>query len=218
MRINKFIASSLGVSRRQADAMIAAGRVAIDGQPAELGRTVGDDNLVTLDGKPLAPAAKIYILLNKPVGYVSSRRGQGAETVYSLLPDDFRTLKSAGRLDKNSSGVLLMSNDGDFAQQMTHPKYKKSKEYEISLDKELKDVDKQVIEDGVDIGDGQSRLKFAGGEGKDWQVTLSEGRNRQIRRTFAALGYEVERLHRTRFGSYGLEGLESGEFKQVDKR
>jgi len=198
--------------------MIAAGRVAIDGQPAELGRTVGDDNLVTLDGKPLAPAAKIYILLNKPVGYVSSRRGQGAETVYSLLPDDFRTLKSAGRLDKNSSGVLLMSNDGDFAQQMTHPKYKKSKEYEISLDKELKDVDKQVIEDGVDIGDGQSRLKFAGGEGKDWQVTLSEGRNRQIRRTFAALGYEVERLHRTRFGSYGLEGLESGEFKQVDKR
>jgi pseudouridine synthase len=218
MRINKFIASSLGVSRRQADAMIAAGRVAIDGQPAELGRTVGDDNLVTLDGKPLTPAAKIYILLNKPVGYVSSRRGQGAETVYSLLPDDFRTLKSAGRLDKNSSGVLLMSNDGDFAQQMTHPKYKKSKEYEISLDKELKDVDKQVIEDGVDIGDGQSRLKFAGGEGKDWQVTLSEGRNRQIRRTFAALGYEVERLHRTRFGSYGLEGLESGEFKQVDKR
>ena len=218
MRINKYIAASLGVSRRQADEMIASGRVAVDGHTAALGQAVEQDSEVFLDNKPLVLAAKIYVVVNKPVGYVSSRRGQGAKTIYSLLPSKFGPLKSAGRLDKDSSGVLLLSNDGDFAHQMTHPKFKKSKEYEITLDRVLEARDKKAIENGVDIGDGKSRLTFTSGGGQDWQVSLDEGRNRQIRRTFAALGYEIKRLHRIRFGPYGLEGLKSGEFKEVKKK
>jgi 23S rRNA pseudouridine2605 synthase len=221
LRLNKFLATNLGVSRREADNLISAGKVLVNNKPAELGaRIEGNDNVV-VDGKKITSVSLIYIALNKPAGYVCSRKRQGdTPTMYELLPEKYQSLKSVGRLDKDSSGLILLTNDGDFAFQMTHPKFVKTKIYEAHIDRELEPLHQQMIADfGVQLPDGRSQL---GLEKLDntrtfWRITMSEGRNRQIRRTFEALGYKVTALHRTNFGRYGLSGLESGQFTEVPK-
>jgi 23S rRNA pseudouridine2605 synthase len=154
------------------------------------------------------------ILLNKPAGYICSRNGQGGETIYDLLPAELRRLKPVGRLDKDSSGLLLMTNDGDLAQRLTHPSYQKDKVYELSLDKALTPHDwEQITHGGVQLDDGMSAFKLHWQHKNNsvrWIVTMHQGRNRQIRRTFAALGYQVTRLHRTKFGNYELKKLVPG--------
>ena len=219
MRINKFVASATPLSRRAADAAIAAGRVLVDGAPAEQGMDITETSKVTLDGQPIVPAVNtITIMLNKPRGYVVSRDGQGSETIYDILPAEYHHLNPVGRLDKDSSGLLLLTNDGELANQLTHPKYQKNKVYEVVLDKPLQPLHQQMIADmGVQLEDGRSQFIIRRLErgNTEYEVTLHEGRNRQIRRTFAALGYIVTRLHRTQFGSYTLSGLASGETKLV---
>lgn len=214
MRINKYVAQATGLSRRAADKAVAEGRVLINEQKASLGDTVTASDVVTLDNRPITPAVKpLTLILNKPIGYVVSRNGQGSQTIYDLLPEEYHQLKPVGRLDKDSSGLVLLTNDGELANQLTHPRYSKTKIYEISLDRPLEPLHQQMIgEFGVQLEDGPSRLKLQKltDSGKDWQVTMTEGRNRQIRRTFAALGYTVTRLHRTQFGDYSLGKLESG--------
>jgi 23S rRNA pseudouridine2605 synthase len=122
MRLNKFIAQSTGLSRRAADAAIAQGRVSVNGREAALGKEVGESDTVVLDNSAITPAVNtVTIMLNKPVGYVCSRNGQGSKTVYDLLPPEYQQLKPVGRLDKDSSGLLLMTNDGDLAYELTHP-------------------------------------------------------------------------------------------------
>ncbi len=211
VRLNKYLASATGLSRRSADEAISQGRVAVNGQPARLGDSVAEDDLVRLDNKPVSAESKLVtIRLNKPVGYVCSRDGQGSHTIYDLLPAEYHSLKPVGRLDKDSSGLLLLTNDGELANRLTHPRYGKTKVYEISLDKPLQPLHQQMINDhGIDLDDGNSCLALAKLDdiGRDWQVTMSEGRNRQIRRTFAALGYEVTKLQRVRFGDYALGDL-----------
>lgn len=206
-RLNKLLALRLGVSRREADDMIAAGNVMVDGQTAELGARVLIGANITVKGKPLPETTQVrYVLFNKPVGYVCSRRAQGDNpTIYDLLPADMHVLKPVGRLDKDSSGLLLLTNDGDFAHTMTHPSFKKVKIYTVGLDKPLEPLHQQMISDyGVEIGDGASKLSLErlNDERTEWTITMSEGRNRQIRRTFAALGYEVITLHRSAFGPF----------------
>ena len=159
-------------------------------------------------------------MLNKPVGYVSSRKAQGeVPTLYELLPEKYQKLKTVGRLDKNSSGLILLTNDGDFAFKHTHPKFYKLKTYLVELDQTLAPLHQQEISDfGIHLEDGLSKLfltKLDKGRLK-WQVEMSEGRNRQIRRTFAALGYKVVKLHRIEFGNYQLGDLKTGEFKLVE--
>jgi len=212
MRINKYIAQATGMSRRAADTVIAEGRIAINGVPTELGTEVEPNDTITLDGKPLALGINLTtILLNKPVGYVVSREGQGSKTIYDLLPTQYRHLKPVGRLDKDSSGLLLLTNDGELANQLTHPRYAKTKIYEVELDKPLTSEDTAKIGQGVQLEDGLSKLSLEKiGSDKQWRVTMQEGRNRQIRHTFAALGYTVTKLHRTHFGSYSLGNLEMG--------
>jgi 23S rRNA pseudouridine2605 synthase len=212
MRINLFIASATGLSRRAADKAIDNGRITINGQLANLGDQIGDNDRVKLDGQAIKPAEQLHtVILNKPVGYVCSREGQGSRTIYDLLPDELHNLKPVGRLDKDSSGLLLMTNDGQQAHELTHPSFTKQKVYEVSLDKALDpEAQKQIIA-GVQLEDGLSRLKLAGG-GQVITVVMSEGRNRQIRRTFEALGYQVTRLHRLRFGNYDLGDLGSGKY------
>ena len=202
--------------------MIAGGRVAIDGTAATLGARLTEQSITTIDQEPLTARPEYrYIMFNKPVGYVCSRKAQGDNpTIYDLLPKDFAPLKPVGRLDKDSSGVLLLTNDGDFAHSMTHPSFRKIKLYEVTLDLPLEPLHQQMISDyGVEIGDGASKLSLErrNDERTEWTVTMSEGRNRQIRRTFAALGYEVTRLHRQVFGPYELGTLASGEFETVSK-
>jgi len=219
-RLNKFLALHLGVSRRQADELIEKGRVSVNDTVATLGaRTVSGDT-VAVDSTPITTeTALVYLALNKPVGYVCSRRAQGDNpTIYTLLPEKYHTLKPVGRLDRDSSGLILLTNDGDFAQRMTHPSYYKVKRYEVTLDKPLEPLHQQMINDfGVTLEDGPSKLTLEKqtDDRLSWIITMHEGRNRQIRRTFAALGYTVTLLHRTNFGDYSLGELASGAFQEV---
>ena len=241
----------------------------MDDHPAVLGSRIDKTSKVCYN-KDIVPFDNefLYIAFNKPVGYVCSRRAQGsAPTLYELLPPEYRRLKTVGRLDKDSSGLILLTNDGDFAYQMTHPSFRKTKVYEVVLNQPLEPLHQQMISDyGVMLDDGPSQFKVirdtapeglktmqvngaeesdeffgafrsaaarelapsARGDGPDGRgpeklhptptapshyiVILHEGRNRQIRRTFAALGYNVVRLHRTQFGPYELNGLEPGKY------
>jgi pseudouridine synthase len=219
MRLNKFIASATGKSRREADDLIAAGRVRINGEVAAIGVKIDVNNqTVTMDKKTLClPQESTLVMLHKPTGYVSSRRAQAkdAKTLYELLPPKLQKLKTVGRLDRDSSGLILLTDDGDFAYQMTHPKFAKTKIYEVELDRPLAPLHQQMIADfGVDLPDGKSRFALEKIDGnKKWRVVMREGRNRQIRRTFAALGYTVAKLHRTNFGPYSLGDLPAGQWK-----
>lgn len=217
MRLNKYVANASGMSRRSADEAIAGGRVNVNGQVAIIGQRVSPEDSVTLDGRVLQPSALLYVAINKPPGYVCSRRGQNAPTIYELLPEKYHQLKSVGRLDKDSSGLILLTNDGDFSNLMTHPKFAKTKIYEVTTDKPLSLDHRKQVQSGVTLADGVSRLQVTDQTGKQLIINLSEGRNRQIRRTLAALGYSVIRLYRTQFGPYGLNGLQSGQYKEVEK-
>lgn len=274
IRLNKFLAERLGCSRREADEIIQSGKVLIDQRTATLGARIDKNNKVWYNGKIVPFQTEYtYLALNKPTGYVCSRHQQGeTPTIYSLLPKAFHSLKTVGRLDKDSSGIILLTNDGDFAFKMTHPKFRKAKVYEVELDRSLEPLHQQMISDyGVMLDDGVSKFKvitskgdtvtevvtsaagpaegaaarsiasagdgcgggpppsLRGGGGEQpagpagskpsrthFTVILTEGRNRQIRRTFAALGYRVARLHRTNFGKYELGDLPSGKYVIIE--
>lgn len=218
MRLNKFIAASGRLSRREADLLIEQDKVSVNGKPAHLGQRVGPEDRVTLNGEALHIMPKTYLLLDKPVGYVCSRKSQSkAKTIYQLLDKKYLSLQSVGRLDKDTSGLILLTNDGDFAHQLTHPSYKKEKEYIVSLDKSLTDEDRQKIEEGVVLEDGVSKLNVFP-EASNWRIVMSEGRNRQIRRTFSALGYQIKTLRRIKFGPYHIDELSCERLKEVSKR
>ena len=218
-RLNKFVALALGVSRRQADELIEQGTVTVNDQPAQLGQRITTADIIRYDNKPLTAQTHQLILLHKPVGYLCSRASQGGvPTIYELLPKDLHHLKPVGRLDKDSSELILLTNDGDFAHQMTHTSFYKIKRYLVTLDQPLQPLHRQMINDfGVQLPDGPSRLTLErqhDGDNHRWIVQMSEGRNRQIRRTFAALGYTVTKLHRTDFGNYTLGNIKRGEFQE----
>lgn len=220
MRLNKFIAQATGLSRRAADAAIEQGRVLVDNADPTMGQDITDANTVMLDGKTVRAHAQTQtIMLNKPVGYICSRDGQGGQTIYDILPPELHHLKPVGRLDKNSSGLLLLTNDGELAHKLTHPSFEKTKVYKIALNRPLSSAHRhQIVTEGVTLEDGVSKLQLDRlGETDDsnWRVTMFEGRNRQIRRTFEALGYNVVKLHRTHFGDYQLENLKIGTFKDL---
>ena len=224
MRLNKFLAERLGISRRDADNLIDSGRVKVDGTIAKLGMQVLEAQDILVDNKNVDFSHQYtYLMLNKPRDYVSSRRQQGnTPTLYELLPEKWQALKTVGRLDKDSSGL---TDDGNFAFEMTHPKFFKIKTYIVELDHEIAPLHQQMISDiGITLPDGVSKLFLTklpdeSGQvtGKKLQVEMSEGRNRQIRRTFAALGYEVTMLHRIEFGKYQLGDLKPGQYIEVKK-
>lgn len=220
-RLNKYIATNFGISRREADILIQQEKVKINDKVAGLGQRVEDGDTVTIEGRNVTPKELTYIALNKPVGYVCSKKRQGSTpTIYELLPKELQELKSVGRLDKDSSGLILLTNDGDFAFQMTHPKFYKTKKYTVTIDCELAPLHQQMIADfGINLPDGLSKmgLERLNDDRKHWDVTLHEGRNRQIRRTFEALGYKVEALHRYKFDNYELTGLKEGAWEKVKK-
>ena len=220
IRLNKFLAERLGISRREADELIARGEVFVDKKPAVLGEKIDNSSEVCYN-KKIIPFLKeyTYLLFNKPVGVVCSKKRQGeVPTLYELLPEKYRSLKTVGRLDKDSSGLIILTDDGDFSYQMTHPKFYKIKVYHVKLDRPLAPLHQQIIADfGIEIGDGISKLGLEklNEERTEFIVEMSEGRNRQIRRTFAALGYSVVRLNREKFGNYSLGELKPGKFREV---
>ncbi len=225
IRLNKYLALQLGISRREADDLIDKGKVVINDSTVRLGARMSPDDTVCVDGKALRGTTSIqYFALHKPIGYVSSRRTQGDNpTIYTLLPPEYHALKPVGRLDRDSSGILLLTNDGDFAYQMTHPKFAKIKVYHVQLDHPLEPLHQQMISDhGVQLEDGISKLTIARGDTDPqtgsiiYEVTMHEGRNRQIRRTFSALGYTVTRLHRIQFGRFSLGDMKPGKYIPLD--
>lgn len=225
LRLNKHLALQLGISRREADNLIDQKKVTINGQLALLGARFSKGDKITVDGKEIKGAtAYEYIALNKPVGYVCSRKQQGEHpTIYELLPVSLHHLKPVGRLDCDSSGLILLSNDGDFTFQMTHPSFVKTKIYQARLDRSLEPLHQQMISDyGIRLDDGVSKLTLERlndeGDRKNWIITMHEGRNRQIRRTFGSLGYTVIKLHRTNFGNYSLGDIRPGKYETVDIR
>jgi 23S rRNA pseudouridine2605 synthase len=211
MRVNKFVAQATGISRRAADSAVQAGRVKINNLASTIGQVVLDEDRVSLDGKAIQlPEEPTTIMLNKPAGYICSRDGQGSRTIYNLLPEQYHTLKSIGRLDKDSSGLLLLTNDGELANKLTHPSYSKVKVYEVTLSKPLTQQALRQIGIGVKIDDYTSKLSASNIHGACLQVALSQGRNRQIRKTFEALRYTVVTLNRTSFGEFKLGSLGLG--------
>jgi 23S rRNA pseudouridine2605 synthase len=224
IRLNKHLALHMGFSRREADEYIERGYVKVNDIVVNLGARIAETDKIVVRGEPLVATTTFqYIAFNKPAGYVCSRRSQGdLPTIYELLPPAYHHLKTVGRLDFNSSGLIILTNDGDFTYRQTHPKFAKTKIYKVRLDHELEPLHQQMISDyGVQLEDGPSKMtleRLSDEDRLDWQVTMSEGRNRQIRRTFNSLGYEVKKLHRTNFGNYSIGDIKPGKFEIVDMR
>jgi 23S rRNA pseudouridine2605 synthase len=225
MRLNKYISSQVPtISRRKADELIINGAIYVNDQKAVPGTKIVVGDKVTIknvnytysgDERP-----KTTIMLNKPAGYVCGRDGQGAQTVYDLLPYELRGLNIAGRLDKDSRGLVLMTDDGELLNNLTHPKNVKQKIYQVTLDRGLNTRNHQIIiGPGVDIGDNKpSKLSIRGlsDDYTVWEVVMHEGRNRQIRRTFEKLGLEVVDLKRIAIAQYSLNDLAEGNYKVID--
>ena len=211
MRINQFVALATGLSRRAVDTAVKQGRISVNGQLASLGQSVQTSDIVTLDNNRVSfRAQRTVVLLNKPVGYVCSKDGQGSPTIYDLLPIRFSKLKYVGRLDKDSSGLIIMTNDGQLSQSLSHPSFNKSKLYDVLLDKPLKPTDQKDVADGrVEIDNKPSLMKIRvkNSSRSSLEIKLNEGRNRQIRRTFESLGYKVIKLNRRAVGPFKLEQL-----------
>lgn len=218
IRLNKLIAERTGLSRRKADELIGAGKVTVAGTIAQIGQVVNEQDEISVNNQKLPPESKkLLVMLNKPPGYVTSRDGQGCQTIYDLLPPEFNKLKPIGRLDKNSSGLLLITDDGDLANSLAHPSANKLKIYEVTLEPELSLDDlKKITSGGVSLSDGRpSKFNIERLQKATYKIQIAEGRNRQIRRTFEALGYKVAQLHRKVFGPYDIGDLPAGKYKLI---
>lgn len=229
MRINRRIAQLYpDISRRKADKLLASNSVWLNGHVASVGDDADKGDDIAIEGyEQIATGNKVTMLLNKPKGYIVSHRQQGNNpTIYELLPSQMQHLNYAGRLDKDSRGLLLLTNDGDMLHELTHPSFNKDKVYQICTDKPIDLVDLTKINEGIYLDDGLSRLEIttAGSEPENietvtnniYLIVIQEGRNRQIRRTLSSLGYEVIDLLRLQFGGYKLGQLKEGEYRLLD--
>src|SRR5438132_2202882 len=221
MRLNRFLAAAGVGSRRHCDELIAAGRVAINGQictHCSEQPSARDD--VKVNGKLVRAEPLHTILLNKPAGFVSTRKDAHArDTIFDLLPKKFAQLFNIGRLDAQSEGLILLTNDGDLAQRLTHPRYKIEKEYEVTLDRQWDPTLAPKLLDGIFL-DGE-RAKIARVHSitsTRLRVILRQGINRQIRQMFHEIGYEVKRLVRVRIGNLRLGDLPRGHWRPLTKR
>lgn len=215
VRLNKVIADSGYCARRKADALILAGAVQVNGQTVQaLGvRIDAKKDQVTVEGKPLPRIAKVYLRFYKPVGVLTSRKGQ--KTIYDLLPPEYQSVDPAGRLDRDSSGLLILSNDGDFLHQITHPRFHLPKVYEVRLAKPLQTKHFQQLKTGILLVPEQKWAKMVEiieipTSPNTYQMQLITGYNRQIRRSVEAVGNQVIELKRVSFGPIQLGSLKPG--------
>lgn len=216
MRINKYIAHAGYTSRRKADDLILEGRVKVNGQIIyEPGTQVNDNDRVEVEGKLLEIEKKFYIKLYKPVGFITSNFDPYNEKDLHDLVDIDQRFYAAGRLDKDSEGLLIITNDGDFTNNLIHPKFKLDKEYIVKIDKKLKAKQEKIFEKGLDIGNGEktsdARLEYLGDN--TYKVIIHQGYNRQIRRMFKVFGARVINLKRIRIGKILLSNLKEKEYR-----
>ena len=229
-RLQKYIARSGVASRRGAEDMIRAGRVRVNGAVVrEMGVKVASSDRVEVDGRAVEPARRTWVLLHKPRGYVTTREDpQGRRTVYDLVPERFHTLFHVGRLDLDSEGLLLLTNDGERANRLMHPSHEVDRVYVVDVVGVPEGATLRRLTQGVELGDGPARAHAVevvategarGGAGAEdharLRVTMREGRKREVRRLFDAVGHPVRRLVRERLGPIELGTLGSGEWREL---
>lgn len=222
MRLNKFLANCGLASRRKAEELIKAGRVSVNGQTVKLLSTTvdPDKDVVASAGRRCLPRQKyIYLAMNKPEGYVCTNAVfRGERSVFELLPPEYKNLKIAGRLDKDSQGLLLLSDDGDFIYWLTHPKFRQQKKYEVALGRHLIADDFFRLKKGIRLPEGVAKFdSFKKITGAKYQVTLHQGWKRQIRRMFEVIGARVISLKRVSEGKFELKNIALGSYCLINK-
>lgn len=225
-RLNKFIASSGICSRRKADELIEAGKVTVNGKfITELGFQISPKDKVFVEGKLIKPLKNEYYRFYKPAGYITTSEDEkGRKTIYDVIPPELKKLKPVGRLDKESTGLIIMTTDGELINEMTHPSIKVPKTYLVQINGKLSPEEGEKMYNGLEIetDTGEKKVAYAqvlpielGNKSSTLQVVLYQGINRQIRKMFAVLGYEVISLKRVQHGTITLEGLKKGQIKPM---
>ena len=226
LRLQKLIAEAGLCSRRKAEEWVREGRVTVNGSPAEIGQRVKPDDDVRVNGRPVKPrgGGKVVLILNKPKGYACTNEDPHAELlVFELLPKKFagRRLFCAGRLDKDSEGLVILTDDGTLAHRVTHPSAEVKKLYRVNLSRPLEPEHLPLLEKGRKVEDEFLRLdkillpKSNKKPGKRVEVVMGHGKKREIRRIFAEFGYRVERLVRVRIGRVTLRNLARGQSREL---
>ena len=221
MRLNRYLAASGIASRRGADELIAAGRVTVNGKPClDFHFQPAPTDHVKVDGKLIHQRAPVYILLNKPRGFVCTRRDPNVtDTIYDLLPRKFSSLAYVGRLDAQSEGLLLLTNDGELTQRLTHPRFKIEKEYDVVLDRSATpDLAQRLLRGVVLEGKRAQARRVQQVSPTRLKIILEQGINRQIRRMLEGFGFRTKKLTRVRMGILRLGHLPPGHWRTLTKR
>lgn len=227
MRLNKYLAECGLGSRRACDKLIEEGRVRINGKPAGLGAEVQERDSVTVSGRAVNPPSRhTYVMLHKPKGYITSASDEkGRKTVFELIRNINVRLFPVGRLDYETEGLLLLTNDGELCEKLTHPSHQIGKTYVAKIEGEISDAEVKQLRDGLVIDEGEAATKRSSvdvlekGEGYTrLELVIYEGRNRQIRKMFEAVGKKVIFLKRTAVGEIRLGGLSRGEYRYLNER
>lgn len=221
-RLNKYIAASGLCSRRKADELIESGVVMVNGKKVtELGYSVGSKDKVFVEGKLIHPVKHEYYRFYKPAGYITTSDDEkGRKTIYDLLPENLHHLRPVGRLDKDSTGLIILTNDGDLINELTHPSAKVPKLYRVTINGKITQNDIDKMYKGIEIEKGkiayaQVDVLEVNSDSTTVEILLYQGLNRQIRKMFEYLGYEVLSLKRTQHAILTLAGLKRGEFKPI---
>lgn len=225
IRLNKYLAHAGVASRRDADALISAGLVTVNGQTVtEMGFKVKPDAAVRYDGRLLQREKKVYVLLNKPKGFITTTHDENdRKTVMHLVrrAAPYR-MYPVGRLDRPTTGVLLLTNDGDLTKKLIHPSHGIKKIYHVVLDRKLAGADLEKIKSGVLLREGLARVDaiypVPDAPGNEWGITLHMGWNRVVRRIFEKLDYQVARLDRVSFGGLTKKGLKRGQWRILSQQ
>jgi len=218
VRLNAFLARAGVAPRRRADELIRAGRVSVNGEPGQLNTAVGPRDVVEVDGQRVERQPLAYVLLHKPTGVVTTASDpQGRPTVVELVPAEPRVVP-VGRLDVDTTGVLVLTNDGDLAHRLAHPRYGVPKVYEAEVEGSPSAEALTRLRDGIELEDGRTapaevRLLAPGRV----ELTLHEGRKHQVKRMLEAVGHPVHRLHRARYAALDLDGLEPGASRELTR-
>lgn len=222
MRINRYLAQCGVAGRRACDKIVAEGRVTVNGRLADLGCEVEEGDIVKVDGKTVTVKKQEYYLLHKPKGYLSTvSDDKGRKTVMDILGSGVGRVYPVGRLDYDSEGLLILTTDGDLAQHLTHPSNEVPKTYMVKVEGRLTEADLNPIRSGIEIEGGyvtkkcRAHIIETNKEFTKVEMVLREGKNREIRKMFAAIGREVILLKRTKVGELSLRGLERGAFRKL---
>ena len=217
MRLNAYLARAGVASRRRADELIKAGRVVVNGEPGQLNTFVERGDRVEVDGEPVAAQQLTYVLLNKPAATVTTARDpQGRPTVVELVDVPERVVP-VGRLDADTTGALLLTNDGPLAHRLAHPRYGVEKVYEVEVEARPDDAALRRLAEGVDLEDGRTAPARARRLAPSKiELTLHEGRKHQVKRMLKAVGHPVRRLHRRAYAGLTLRGLEPGRWRELE--